>query len=91
MRDMRNIVVRKAGAPMTIYTSCLGCGELVARYRLCEYYHHGKGLESYLRSQGSAAGESGRDYLAEFHRIQAETEQGYQEALHQLAEQDKNV
>jgi hypothetical protein len=86
MRDMRNIVVREAGAPTTIYVRCLGCGELVARYRLSEYYHHGKGIESYLRSLGSAAGESGRDYLTEFHRIKAETEQGYEEALRQLAE-----
>ena len=46
--DARNILVRETGLPMTIYVRCTQCGELVARYKLSEYYHHGMGVESYL-------------------------------------------
>ena len=76
---------------MTIYVRCLGCGELVARYRLSEYYHHGKGIESFLRSLGSGAGESGRDYLTQFQRTQTEAVHGYEDALRTLEEQGKDV
>lgn len=90
-RDVRNILVREPEAPMTIYVRCLGCGTLVARYRLSEYYHHGKGVESFLQSLGSSAGESGRDYLAQFHRIQEEAARGYTEVLRKLEDQGKDV
>lgn len=86
-RDVRNILVRETEAPTTAYVRCLGCKQLVARYRLSGYYHHGKGIESYLRSMaGADAGESGRDDLAEFQRIQAEAERGYEEAIRNLKE-----
>ncbi len=90
-RDVRNILVREADAPMAIYVRCLRCGELVALYRLSEYYHHGKGIESFLRSLGSGAGESGRDYLDQCHRTQTEAVRGYEEVLRKLEEQGKDV
>ncbi|REJ65726.1 MAG: hypothetical protein DWQ31_17465 [Planctomycetota bacterium] len=90
-RNARNILVREADAPMTIYVRCLGCGELVARYQLSHYYHHGKGIESFLRSLGSDAGESGRDYLAEFQRTQDQAVRGYEDALRKLQEQGNDV
>lgn len=90
-RELRNILVREVGAPMTVYVRCLGCKELVARYRLSEYYHHGKGVDSFLQSLGSGAGESGRDYLGEFSRIQDESMEGYEEVLRRLTEQGKDV
>lgn len=90
-RELQNILVHADDAPMTIYVRCLNCGKLVARYRLSEYYHHGKGIESFLRSLGSGAGESGRDYLAEFRRTQEEAVQGYEEVLRTLVDQGKDV
>ena len=88
MRDVQNILVRGTDAPMTIYVRCLNCEGLVARYKLSEYYHHGKGMESFLRSHGSAAGESGRDYLAECQKIQDEAVSGYEDVLRRLTESD---
>ena len=90
-RDVRNILVRDTDAPMTIYVRCLGCGMLVARYKLSEYYHHGKGIESFLRSLGAAAGESGRDYLAEFNRIQRDAVEGFAEVRRRMTEAGKDV
>ncbi len=90
-RDVRNILVRDTDAPMTIYVRCLGCGALVARYKLSEYYHHGKGIESFLRCLGAAAGESGRDYLAEFNRIQRDVVEGFAEVRRRMTEAGKDV
>ena len=91
LRDVRNFLVRESDAPMAVYVQCLGCGALVARYKLREYYHHGKGIESFLRSLGSNAGESGRDYLAEFHRIQDEAVRGYEDVLRRLTDAGKEL
>ena len=89
--DARNILVRDTDAPMTIYVHCLGCGAFVARYKLSEYYLHGKGIESFLRCLGAAAGESGRDYLAEFQRIQDEALRGYEEVRRELEKTEKEA
>ncbi len=80
-REMQNILVREPGVPSTVYARCAKCGELVALYRLSDYYHHGKDLESYLRSHGVSSGESGRDILADFQRTQKEAEEGFQRVL----------
>lgn len=89
--DVRNIIVRKPGMPNVIYVRCLNCGKLVARYELSDYYHHGKGVESYLRYKGAQAAESGRQWLDDFQRIQQQAIDGYQEALKQLEEKEKDV
>ena len=70
---------------------CAQCGELVARYKLREYYHHGKSLESFLRSQGAATAESGRHVLGEFRRAQKESVQGYEMVLKELEKEGKEV
>ncbi len=90
-RRHRNILVREPGAPTVVYVRCANCGELVARYALSEYYHHGKGLDSYLRSQGSSASESGRDVLETFRKKQEEALEGYLRALDRLQEQGKEI
>lgn len=82
--DMRNILLPSHEGPMTVYVRCLVCESLVARYRLSDYYHKGKAMESFLLSLGSRAAESGRNYVAEVQRIQLEAEQGFAEALSEL-------
>jgi hypothetical protein len=76
--NMCNLLVREPGQSQMVYVRCADCGELVARYRLREYYHHGKGIESWLHSQDSAASESGRDFLGEFERVKQEAVDGFQ-------------
>jgi hypothetical protein len=88
---VRNILVREPDLRTTIYVRCAQCLELVARYKLREYYHHGKGIESYLKSQGAASVESGRKVLDEFSRIETESVAGYEEALKHLEAHDKPV
>ena len=85
-RDAQNILVRETGQSPIVYVRCLDCEGLIARYKLSQYYHHGKGIESFLRSLGSAAGESGRDYLSEFKRIEEEACNGFQDALRRVRE-----
>ena len=87
--EARNIIVRAEGQPQTVYVRCVGCGDLVAMYRLMEYYHHGKGIESYLRSRGAGSAESGRSVLKEFERIAGQAEAGYAAALEWLAKAGK--
>ncbi len=89
--DTRNILVRQGHQKPVIYVRCAQCGELVARYRLSEYYHHGKGVESFLRSRGANAVESGRRMLREFEDIQTESIEGYAEVLKFLEEHDKPI
>ena len=88
--DMRNILVREPGRPAAVYVRCGGCRELVARYKLAEYYHHGKSIESYLRSHGSASAESGRHFLEEFERAQRESIEGFEAAVAKLRELGKD-
>jgi hypothetical protein len=88
---MRNILVREEGRSTTVYVRCADCGDLVARYELSGYYHHGKGMDSYLRSIGPRAAESGRNLLGEFRRVQSDSVAGYQRALLALDELHKEV
>ena len=89
--DVRNILVREEGHAQMVFVRCSKCGELVARYRLRDYYHHGKGAESFLRSAGSQASESGREQLKEFEQIQDEALAGYEQALEQLRNEGKEI
>lgn len=88
--DVRNIIVREGDRQM-IFVRCAKCKELVARYELKDYYHHGKGIESYLRSHRVTQGESGREWLEAFNRSQNEAVTGYAAALNALDEQQKEV
>ena len=67
---------------------CNDCGEFVARYRLESYYHHGKGIDSYLRSLGASASESGRSQLDEFRIVQDEATQQLGEVIEALEERE---
>ena len=67
-----------------VFVRCAGCKELVARYRLQDYYHHGKGVDSFLRTRGVDASDSGRKFLEEFQKVQQEAEDGLANALEEL-------
>lgn len=84
--ELRNLLVREPGRAQMVFVSCARCSEFVARYRLESYYHAGKGIESYLRSLGSGAAESGRQQLDEFHQLEEEATTQYQRALEALEE-----
>ena len=89
--DVRNIIAREEGRAQMIFVRCSKCGELVARYRLQDYYHQGKSFDSFLRSQGSQASDSGRQQLSDFSQIQREALQGYRQVLEQLREEGKEI
>lgn len=89
--DVRNIIVRDDDGNQTIFVRCAKCKELVARYDLKDYYHHGKGIESYLRSHGHRHSESTRQWTKDFEKSQQDAVVGYQEALTLLSEQNKEV
>ena len=81
--DVRNIIVRE-GRDQVIFVRCAHCKELVARYELKDYYHHGKGIESYLRAHGAGGGDSGRAWLEAFNKSQEQAINGFQQALAEL-------
>ncbi len=86
---VQNLLAREQGEADTVYVRCAECGELVARYRLRAYYHHGKGLESFLRTQGSSVSESGREALTEFSRAQDASLEGFEKVKAQLESEGK--
>lgn len=88
--DVRNIIVRN-GQEQVIYVRCAKCKALVARYELKDYYHHGKGVESFLRAHGATGGDSGRAWLDAFNKSQEKALTGYEEALHLLESAHKEV
>ncbi len=89
--ETRNIVVRKPNQPLTVYVRCSNCKGLIARYRLQEYYHHGKSAESFFRSRGAVAVESGRRMLNEFKQAEDESLEGFEEAVAYLLEHGKQI
>lgn len=88
---MRDILVRKPNEPTTVYVGCGHCGELVAQYKLASYYHHGRGVESFMRSRGASEVESGRRMLNEFNALQEEATKGYRDALDYLEKHGKPI
>ena len=89
--EVRNILARESDQPTAVYVRCAGCGELVAYYELSNYYHHGKGIESYLQAHGVGAGDSGRYWLAEFRQMKDNAVAGFAAVLKQLEEENKPV
>jgi uncharacterized Zn finger protein len=85
--ELEDILVRERGRATMVFVRCAKCEELVARYRLRDYYHHGKGVESYLRSMGATASDSAREHLEEFQRAKEETTVAYEQVLELLREQ----
>ncbi|MEQ8769117.1 MAG: hypothetical protein RIB60_01255 [Phycisphaerales bacterium] len=86
---VHDVLVREAGQPQTVYVICANCHELVARYRLQNYYHHGKGAESFMRSREGKGADSARELLEEFDRTKHDAHDGYARVLKILAEQHK--
>lgn len=89
--DVRDIIVREEGRPQIVLVRCAQCGELVARYTLSDYYHHGKDIESFLRSHGGTAAESGRRLMEQFKQTREAAVADYERALDELKRQDKPV
>lgn len=89
--DVRNIIAREEGRAQMVFVRCAKCGELVARYRLRDYYHHGKGVDSFLRSMGAEASDSGRHQLGEFGKVQKEALDAFEQVLAQLDEDGKEI
>ena len=89
--DVRNIIARQEGQAQMVYVRCSNCMEFVARYRLRDYYHHGKDVDSYLRSMGAEASDSARKHLDEFKKAREESLAGFEQALEQLREDGKAV
>lgn len=87
----RNLLVRQPNQPTLVYVRCGNCGKLVARYSLADYYHHGKDVESFLRSHGSGAMESGRRVLDEFKRVKEDSLAGYEKVLEYMKEHGKSI
>lgn len=88
--DVRNIIVRDGSTNPRVFVRCASCKQLVAFYELSEYFHAGKDMESYLRTHRGAT-ESGREWLAEFRRLQEHAEIAYQEALQKLEAEHKEI
>jgi hypothetical protein len=88
---MMNILARQPGKPGAVYVRCRKCRRLVARYKLSEYYHHGKGIESFLKSLGPGAGDSARHFIEEFERAKQESLDGFEEAVKLLKKAGKDI
>lgn len=86
---MNNLIRRKEGEAQTIFVRCARCHELVAVYQLQDYYHHGKGYESWVGSRRPS--ESARDLRELFERAQDEALVGFAEVLEELAKQGKSI
>jgi uncharacterized C2H2 Zn-finger protein len=87
-RELNNLLVRDDGEDRLVLVRCARCQALVARYRLSDYYHHGKGFESWLDSYRGAH-ESGRDLTEQFQQTQRTAETQFTEAVRQLQEDGK--
>lgn len=87
-RETRNIIVRAAGSPQVVLVRCAACAELVARYELASYYHHGRGFESWLRHLDVPT-ESALDLAETFESARADALEEYAAALEELKREDK--
>jgi len=86
-----NVLVRESGHPQTVFVVCAECHALVARYRLQNYYHHGKGAESFIRSRQGKGADSGRELLEDFARAKHDAHDQFARVLGILAEQHKTL
>ncbi|MEZ6317149.1 MAG: hypothetical protein R3B49_00145 [Phycisphaerales bacterium] len=87
--SLYDVLVREAGQPQTVFVICAACHDLVARYRLQGYYHHGKGADSFIRSREGKMAESGRELLEEFDTVRVDALRGFKRVLGQLADLHK--
>ena len=89
--EVRNILAREPNAPTVVYVCCIHCSRLVARYELSDYYHHGKGVESFLRSKATSVEESGRKMVREYDEVRKRAIEGYKKVLEELERQGKEI
>ena len=89
--ELRNILVREPGHPTIVYVRCARCFELVAYYELSQYYHHHKGIVSYLHDHSDTVDESGRKWLQDFRDVQTRATEGYLRAIEQLKQVGKEI
>jgi len=83
------VLRRDEAHPLTVYVRCAKCGELVARYRVGEYYHHGKGMESWLKAMRPGNRESARNLRADFDEVKRNSIAEYADVLEELERQGK--
>ena len=88
-RELQNILRRGEEHPLTVYLRCTRCGELVARYKVSGYYHHGKGFDSWLQRYQGIARESGRSLMDEYQRVQRSAVEEWADVQQQLRSQGK--
>ena len=89
--DHRNILVRDEKNRTLVFVRCSQCKELVARYELDGYYHHGKSADAFTRVQPIEEPESARSYLRTFEDTKSDALDGYETALETLRQADKDV
>ena len=87
---LRNLLVRKPGKNQIVLVVCANCRKLVARYELSSYYHHGKGIDSWLRSFDPIT-ESARDLGEAFESAQETAVSELDEALAVLKTEGKEI
>ena len=85
------LLLREPGRPDRVYLRCARCARLVARYALSASYHHGKGLDSYLRGLDEMTTESGREALDDYRAVQEEAEEEYARVLEELEREGKEL
>lgn len=84
--DLENILVREPGRVMSVFVRCQHCRQLVAHYRLNRYYHHGKGIDSFLRGAGLSEEESGREILERFNEAKQTALDGFTRVTEEMNE-----
>lgn len=77
------LVVREPGHAQVVMVRCTQCRELVARYELSAYYHHGRGYESWIASFSGVA-ESGRDLLGRFAQVKEQAVAQFEKVVERL-------
>ncbi|MGF1512019.1 MAG: hypothetical protein ACFB9M_21215 [Myxococcota bacterium] len=87
-RELQNLLVRESGRNDVVMVRCAKCRQLVARYELQSYYHHGKGFESWIRSYRGAT-ESGRALHEAFNAAQETAVDQFGRVVEQLAKEGK--
>lgn len=87
---LRNLVVREPGEPQVVLVACAQCEQLVARYELRGYYHHGKGIEAWL-PHVAVSTESSIDLADAFAQLRERAPEELAEALAALAAQGKRL
>ncbi|MEM8883139.1 MAG: hypothetical protein AAGD14_03630 [Planctomycetota bacterium] len=89
--DLHNIIERKPGQRTLVFVKCARCDDLVARYELSGYYHHGRGLESWIRAGGRIPEESGRDTNKWFRDYEEKVMAQYKEVVDYLRAKGKEI